>query len=843
MGSADIDSRSDIDLLLVIGPTSTASSNWTAILSKLSLTAAKVFVVAEPDSLSNGIAYTQQAAAVQCDPETFGSRWSEAATAADQVVPGDPHDNRGDATDGSTSLDAEYPALSCGDVASLSVADLILVESSSTLESSDEISRSQSSMSTTNSSAKKHSKGSKGRSREKVNLNHLLNFTLPVRMPSPLPVMRPRRRVVDSVASARQAQINKRTFINANFRFALKPKFWSNFMPIATRPDMQLKWEWIERVIMPVAGEIVSCPICLSPPVAARVTKCGHVFCFPCVLRFLAMESEKEPDTKKCPICWEPITGDELLPANFWTARYQNDLADRAAGAAARRSGSNDSSKDESSSLRSDMHITMRLMKRLRGSTICLPRATMSQLFADGLSAHTKAKDDGDGDGDGASGGDGKPNAKLTFESYQFPWTFTEDALPFAKFMLADHEYCRKEYERELLELDCEREDAASDAESQVFVESAIMQVEFAIKSIQSAQGALQQIEDRARTRQTHRQAPEEAHRQPEAKDPHAQSQGVRLQGSAAKHSADPAAGDAHADDFYHIYQADDGQHIYMHPLHMRVLSHEYGGYASLPDQLEIKLRHLVESTITDEVRHRFRFIDHLSLRCDVVFVEPELKGLVSSKSLQHFQSQLSHREKQHAARAKYAALDEARSEAMAAAAAAAAAAESASNGGIRYRNEWTRNGQDRYGEFLPTAAYSGVKPDESNFPALEGSSTPQSGTGSALAEDGHGPGTPARSEQSQKSLWPRQPLPQSAAGEMYDSVWSEFERSAAAGRYDDEHEVDYCDDDDEYYYHIHAKQGLDAKPSQVKIQSSRPKKEKGRVKLALTGTSARRRR
>ncbi|KAI8323835.1 hypothetical protein GQ54DRAFT_257617, partial [Martensiomyces pterosporus] len=195
---------------------------------------------------------------------------------------------------------------------------------------------------------------------------------------------------------------------------------------------------------MPVTGETVSCPICLSPPVAARVTKCGHVFCFPCVLRYLSMDSEKGADTKKCPICWEPIAGDDLLPVHFWTARYQSKIADGSASSSAEpmRHGPKDAS-DESSGLHAGTRVTMRLMKRLRGSTICLPRSTATLLFANGLGEHTKARDDGE-----------KANSKLTFESYHFPWTFTKGALPFAKFMLADHEYCKGEYGRELVELE-----------------------------------------------------------------------------------------------------------------------------------------------------------------------------------------------------------------------------------------------------------------------------------------------------------------------------------------------------------------------------------------------------
>jgi hypothetical protein len=38
---------------------------------------------------------------------------------------------------------------------------------------------------------------------------------------------------------------------------------------------------------------------------APRVTKCGHLFCWPCLLQYLAFE--REYAWKKCPLCTEPI--------------------------------------------------------------------------------------------------------------------------------------------------------------------------------------------------------------------------------------------------------------------------------------------------------------------------------------------------------------------------------------------------------------------------------------------------------------------------------------------------------------------------------------------------------
>ena len=44
-------------------------------------------------------------------------------------------------------------------------------------------------------------------------------------------------------------------------------------------PDAPLHWDFAELVSVRSDGEI-RCPICLGPPVAAHVTRCGHIYCW-----------------------------------------------------------------------------------------------------------------------------------------------------------------------------------------------------------------------------------------------------------------------------------------------------------------------------------------------------------------------------------------------------------------------------------------------------------------------------------------------------------------------------------------------------------------------------------
>lgn len=54
----------------------------------------------------------------------------------------------------------------------------------------------------------------------------------------------------------------------------------------------------------------VKCPICMDIPTTSKMTRCGHIYCWPCILRYL--DINKELDTTGCPICHSRILKKEL---------------------------------------------------------------------------------------------------------------------------------------------------------------------------------------------------------------------------------------------------------------------------------------------------------------------------------------------------------------------------------------------------------------------------------------------------------------------------------------------------------------------------------------------------
>jgi hypothetical protein len=94
----------------------------------------------------------------------------------------------------------------------------------------------------------------------------------------------------------------------------------------------------------------------------------------------------------------------------------------------------------------------------------------------------------------------------------------------------------------------------------------------------------------------------------------------------------------------YYYYQSEDGQHIYLHPLDIRVLKQEFGSYDHFPEEITVRIVGVDESTMTEDLRKRFKYLSHLPLSCDVTFLEVDLKGFVSDNSLKLFENELKQR-------------------------------------------------------------------------------------------------------------------------------------------------------------------------------------------------------
>ena len=88
-------------------------------------------------------------------------------------------------------------------------------------------------------------------------------------------------------------------------------------------PSAIVEWKDVIEVVYTQPKELSSsqktqCPICMEPAgfmVAPRVTKCGHLFCYACLLQYL--DFEKQYAWKKCPLCAESIYKRDIRKATI----------------------------------------------------------------------------------------------------------------------------------------------------------------------------------------------------------------------------------------------------------------------------------------------------------------------------------------------------------------------------------------------------------------------------------------------------------------------------------------------------------------------------------------------
>lgn len=259
------------------------------------------------------------------------------------------------------------------------------------------------------------------------------------------------------------------------------------------------------------------------------------------------------------------------------------------------------------------------------------------------------------------------------------PWHFTPGAMTFARFMLASPDYLRGEYNRDCVELNDAMADAKGwgSAEEMPFIEKSLDQILAKMKqlnqqdtkelelAIQTSDMMFEAVAKYAKkhgkTASTHQQPVQtvdsvekveqvpEAYRQYQLAHQAGEDIGANQVASASATSAAPTtthqrhtnnnnnnshSSNTPATDFY-FYQAVDGQHVYLHPLDIRILKHEFGEYDQFPRQLQVQATSVQESTLTEDLRKKCKYLGHLPLACDVTFMEINVKDIVSAETIQ----------------------------------------------------------------------------------------------------------------------------------------------------------------------------------------------------------------
>uniref|UniRef100_A0A4W5MT82 E3 ubiquitin-protein ligase RNF10 n=1 Tax=Hucho hucho TaxID=62062 RepID=A0A4W5MT82_9TELE len=440
---------------------------------------------------------------------------------------------------------------------------------------------------------------------KKISLNHLLNFTFEPRGGhGGLGGEKHSCWGRHNKWGHKHKPFNKELFLQANCQFVVTDD--QDYKAHFTDPDTLVNWDCVQQVRI-YSHEVPSCPICLYPPVAAHITRCGHIFCWPCMLHYLSLSDKS---WSKCPICYESVHSDDLKSVVAMETR-QYAVGDL---------------------------ITMRLMRREKGALVAMPTSQWVKVeepicFGD---VHLS------------------PYSKLLLASQeqvlglvaeekvvlQAQLTQEEDAtacfIQSALCSLQEREEALLKHQKACTKDNLELSsltlaDPPSPEEEVVTIFSStktVLQYSSAFddevaevpeeapgEEPELPEGLLERVLEES-TEASGDAAPEP---QPAEENPSSQAETMRPQTSEHGPS-------------YYFYQAEDCQQMFLHPVNVRCLLREYGSLEASPHTITATVVEIEGQTITEEIRRRHRYLAHLPLTCEFSICELALHPPTLSK-------------------------------------------------------------------------------------------------------------------------------------------------------------------------------------------------------------------
>lgn len=448
-----------------------------------------------------------------------------------------------------------------------------------------------------------------------TSITHLMNFSLPPRPQYHPSTHRPRRNPTWGMGSGYHA-VDKARYVHANYRFIVDPR--KNYHAHAANADVHLDWDSVLQVLASEQTQAASCPICLGMPVAPRMAKCGHIFCFPCLIRYMhstddaASVPEKKARWKKCPICWDTIYVSDTRPVRWFVEQETNTPVEGG-------------------------DVVLRLVKRNPGSTLALPRDGAEEL---------DPQDD-------------------------IPWYNAAEVADYARIMKGGEDYMASQYDAEVELLNQQRQ------EDELLFGDDSSWVQKAINSIHEAREKLRGLGNPpSSTRTDKKRLPDTTHVEDESRqlanpdetgldgsENEATSDTIeevaggikslevgtnnrvelRKQERKSTHQTRSATETSGHEQPYYFYQC--LPHYYLSALDIRILKAAFGDYSSFPATILPRVEHISTGhVLDDESRKRTKYLGHLPYGCEVSFLECDWTDVVGPEVLERLRPEINKR-------------------------------------------------------------------------------------------------------------------------------------------------------------------------------------------------------
>ncbi|XP_061529014.1 RING finger protein 10 isoform X2 [Phycodurus eques] len=452
---------------------------------------------------------------------------------------------------------------------------------------------------------------------KKISLNHLLNFTFEPRGGNGA--------VGDGSYSCwgrrnkwghKHKPFNKELFLQANCQFVVTDD--QDYEAHFTDPDTLVNWDCVQQVRI-YSHEVPSCPICLYPPVAARITRCGHIFCWPCILHYLSLSDKT---WSKCPICYEAVHTVDLKSVVAMETR-QYVVGDV---------------------------ITMRLMRREKGAVVAMPSSQWVKVeepvrFGDAsLSPYSKLLLTSSTQVLSLVAEEKAVLQAQLCQQEDAQGCFIQSALCHLQereeiLMKQQHPNADNSFELSSLAL----EEPASPVDGVVAINS------FSKPVLQYASAFDDEVAE-VLPAEEFPECPEDTLESVLEEPPDA------VLDSAPHHFSDEENSTKEAEPshtqtsqvhgpFYYFYQAEDCQQMFLHPVNVRCLLREYGSLEASPDSITATVVEIEGHTVTEEIRRRHRYLSHLPLTCEFSICELSLQQpILSKETMDAFEDELEKR-------------------------------------------------------------------------------------------------------------------------------------------------------------------------------------------------------
>ena len=422
--------------------------------------------------------------------------------------------------------------------------------------------------------------------------------------------------------------------------------------------DVHLDWASVLQILASAQSQSANCPICLSIPVAPRMAKCGHIFCLPCLLRYMHSADdtnpvpEKKARWKKCPICWDSVYTFETRPVRWFVGQEREPPRD-------------------------GTDVVLRLIARQPGSTLALPR--------DGAASLGRGED--------------------------IPWYFAAEAMDYARVMKGSQEYMMAQYDREVSELwEQEREDELMFGEETQWTKKAVAAIlelkerSKALENPPNAPALPTERNSKSSSVRLHGQSADgsEYHQMQQPKDsqsipspdfsmaPGVDSLNDPAQAQTLCRSKEPSIS---PNDFLPRIECSEEQtcsalerqpplgtgtlplpyprarsesvtqslktspyffyvsllHFYLSPLDIRILKAAFGDFALFPSTILPRVERVSTGHIVDdELRRRAKYLAHLPRGCEIAFLECDWTDFVAAHVLKGFSAEIERRRKRN---------------------------------------------------------------------------------------------------------------------------------------------------------------------------------------------------